>query len=333
MPIPAGGATAANLVAGAAPRCDNIKTTDILPEQETNSVSLTFDQDIGESVRFYADGLWARREGFRRSAVVTQALVVPSTNAFFVAPAGVTLPLCPATVAGVPAGTRCETVQYSFSGVYGPNAPTKIFSEVWQVTGGFDVGISEKWNANAYLTYGRNQDHAFSVGNAVDAANLAAALRSSDPATAFNPFGTAGGNSAATIAGIFDNLTDTDGKTRFLDTGIKLDGSLFTMPGGEVKLAVGGEYQDFWLRTGQIRGRKGAQTGTDTILSRNIKSAYAELLIPLFGESNATAGFHRLSLNIAGRIDDYSDIGSTTNPKVGINWQPVEDLQDSRQLW
>jgi iron complex outermembrane recepter protein len=326
-PIPAGGATAANLVAGAAPRCDNIKTTDILPQQETNSVSLTFDQEIGDSIRFFADGLFARRDGLRRSAVVTQNLVVPSTNAFFVAPAGVTPPLCPATLAGVPAGTRCETVQYSFSGVYGPNAPTEIFSEVWQVTGGFDVKLSEKWNVNTYLTYGRNQDHAFSVGNAVDAANLAAALRSSDPATAFNPFGTPGGNSAATIAGIFDNLTDTDGKTRLLDFGLKVDGSLLALPGGDVKVAVGGEYQDFWLRTGQIRGRKGLQTGTDSILTRNIKSVFAELLIPLFGEENATAGFHRLSLNIAGRIDDYSDVGSTTNPKFGLSWQPVEDLK------
>ncbi len=129
------------------------------------------------------------------------------------------------------------------------------------------------------------------------------------------------------LAGIFDNLTDTDGKTRFLDAGIKFDGTLFAMPGGKAKLAVGGEIHDFKLRTGQIRGRAGAQTGTDTPLGRTVRSAYAELLVPLFGPENAVAGIHSLMLNIAGRIDDYSDVGSTTNPKFGITWQPVEDLK------
>ncbi len=325
--IPAGGATAANLVAGAAPRCDNIKTTDILPEQQTNSVSLTFDQEITEGLSFFADALWARRDGFRKSAVVTQALVVPSTNAFFVSPAGVTVPNCPATLAGVPAGTRCETVQYSFSGVYGPFSTTDIRSQVWQITGGFDIKLSDRWNFNTYFTYGKNQDHAFSVGNAVDAANLAVALRSSDPATAFNPFGTPGGNTAGVLAGIFDNLTDTDGKTTFIDGGIKVDGSLFTLSGGDVKLAVGGEVNEFKLRTGQIRGRAGLQTGTDQRLNRNVKSAYAELFIPLFGPDNAKPGFYRLDLNLAGRVDGYNDVGTTANPKIGINWQPVEDIK------
>ena len=34
-------------------------------------------------------------------------------------------------------------------------------------------------------------------------------------------------------------------------------------------------------------------------------------------------GFERLELNAAVRHDKYSDVGSTTNPKFGINWQPV----------
>ncbi|MFM5908584.1 MAG: TonB-dependent receptor domain-containing protein [Novosphingobium sp.] len=325
--IPAGGASASNLIAGTTNRCDNIKVTDILPQQETNSVTFTFDQDLGSGIRFFADALWARRDGFRKSATATQNLVVPSTNAFFVTPTGVTLPNCPATVTGVPAGTRCATVQYSFFNAYGGPAISDIRSEAYQITGGLDVELSPKWNMNVYVTGGYNHDHVYSVGGAVDAANLAAALRSSDPATAFNPFGTTGGNSASVIAGIFDNLTDTDGKTKFTDFGAKIDGSLFALPGGDVKVAVGVEHNKFWLRTGQVRGRKGAQTGTDQILSRSVKSAYAELLIPIFGPENAVPGFHSLDLDIAGRIDDYSDVGSTRNPKIGVNWHPIEDLK------
>lgn len=324
--IPTGGATSANLVAGTVNRCDNIKVTDILPQQESNSVFLTVDQDITDDIHFFADAMWARRDGFRRSAVATQTLAVPTTNAFFVAPAGAALPLCAASV-GVPAGTRCENVQYSFANVYGGAAPSRIRSEVWQVTAGMDFRLSDKWNFNAYFTYGRNHDHVASVGNAVDAANLAAALRSSDPATAFNPFGTAGGNSPTVIAGIFNNLTDTDGKTSFTDAGMKIDGSLITLPGGDVKIAVGGEINGFRLRTGQVRGRAGAQTGTDQLLHRDVVSAFTELLIPIFGPDNAIPGFHRLTLDLAGRIDKYSDVGSTKNPKIGLTWEPVEDLK------
>ncbi len=316
--IPAGGATPAGLVAGTTNRCDNVKVTDIMPEQETNSVSLTFDQELGDDARLFVDMLWARRDGFRRSAVATQNLVVPSTNPFFVVPTGTTPPLCPASVTGVPAGTRCETIQYSFAGIYGPAGITDIRSQVFQVSGGVDLALSDKWNMTAYVTAGNNRDHAFSVGNAVDAANLAAALRATDPALAFNPYGTTGGNSPAVVAGIFDNLTDTDGRTRFADAGVKFDGSLFSMGGGDVKFALGAEINRFQLRTGQIRGRAGAQTGTDQLLSRMVKSAYAELLVPL-----ATG----LDLDAAVRVDDYSDVGSTTNPKFGINWQPIQDLK------
>ena len=52
--------------------------------------------------------------------------------------------------------------------------------------------------------------------------------------------------------------------------------------------------------------------------SRDVNSAYAELLVPLFGEGNARAGLQSLQVNAAIRYDDYSDVGDTTNPKFGL---------------
>ena len=37
-------------------------------------------------------------------------------------------------------------------------------------------------------------------------------------------------------------------------------------------------------------------------------------------------GIRTLSLSLAARKDHYSDVGSTSNPKVGVTWQPVESL-------
>lgn len=57
-----------------------------------------------------------------------------------------------------------------------------------------------------------------------------------------------------------------------------------------------------------------------------MNSVHGELFIPIFGEGNEAPFFHRLALSLSQRYDDYSDFGSTSNPKVGLNWQPVEGL-------
>lgn len=323
--IPAGGATSAGLVPDTVNRCDTIKNNDILPRQEINSATLTFDQDLSESVSLFVDAFAARRDGLRHSAGASQNLTVPDSNAFFVAPAGATLPLCAAS-ARAPAGARCETVQYSFINDYGPNQTSDIVSKTWQVTAGLTADLFSDIALEVYGTAGYNHDHVFSAGGNTNAGALTAALASSDPATAFNPFGTSP-NNPAVIASIFNNVTDTDGRTKLRAAEAKLDGSLFELPGGKVRFAVGAEYYQLKLRTGQLRGPVGQQTGTDNRLSRNVKSAYLELLVPIFGPENAIPGFQSLDLNVAGRIDDYSDVGTTKNPKVGINWQPFDDLK------
>ncbi|WCT72420.1 TonB-dependent receptor [Sphingomonas naphthae] len=310
--IPAGGATPANLVRGTTNRCDNLKAIDLVPQQEINSGTITFDQEITDGVKLYADVYASRRDAFRRSQTATANLTVPRTNAFFVAPTGT----APAS----------ETVQYSFAGDYGPTSGTDIMSKAIQGTLGVTADLFGDWQADVYGSVGYNHDLVHSEGNQIDTASLTAALASSNPATAFNPYGTTV-NSQSVIDAIMNNVTDTEGRSRMRAAEASMNGTLFTLPGGAVKLAIGAEYNKLKLRTGQIRGRRGAQTGTDQRLGRNVKSAYAELLVPIFGPDNAIPGFYRLELDIAGRIDKYSDVGTTKNPKVGINWSPVRDLK------
>src|SRR5690606_14354125 len=44
------------------------------------------------------------------------------------------------------------------------------------------------------------------------------------------------------------------------------------------------------------------------------------------GDGNAAPGLRSLALSLSGRYDDYSDFGTTTNPKVGVNWAPTEGV-------
>jgi iron complex outermembrane receptor protein len=50
------------------------------------------------------------------------------------------------------------------------------------------------------------------------------------------------------------------------------------------------------------------------------------VVIPYFGRDNAVPGFQQLSLSVAGRYEKYSDFGSTTNPKIGLTWKPVQGV-------
>ncbi|MDP3459400.1 MAG: TonB-dependent receptor, partial [Hyphomonas sp.] len=99
-----------------------------------------------------------------------------------------------------------------------------------------------------------------------------------------------------------------------------VNGDLFDLPGGTVKLALGGHLrsEDFYFDTQRL--------GRISEGERDVAALYGEILLPVVGPDNATRGIRRLELNLSGRRDDYSDFGSTFNPKAGLLWSPAEGL-------
>jgi iron complex outermembrane recepter protein len=109
----------------------------------------------------------------------------------------------------------------------------------------------------------------------------------------------------------------------------KVDGSLFEVPAGSVRIAAGAEYQkhDFWFQAqNSLNATNTYQTSRYAKRHRMIESAFGEVFVPIFGAANAIPGFQRLDLSAAVRIDDYSDVGKTTNPKFGASWRPIDDI-------
>ncbi len=96
------------------------------------------------------------------------------------------------------------------------------------------------------------------------------------------------------------------------------DGPLFSLPGGEVRGAIGTTYrrEDFALDS-----TSGTTPQPRTSGSRGIASVFGEVVIPLVGEANRLPAMTRLVVTSAVRHDHYSDFGSTTNPKVGAAWE------------
>ncbi|GGF59247.1 TonB-dependent receptor plug domain-containing protein [Alteromonas lipolytica] len=323
--IPSGGATPDNLEAGTMNLCDNMSnSTDLLPEREFSSAVVTLNQDVTDNVAFFADMLIATREGKRYSQPYNALLLVPETNAYFVAPQDVTLDPCPAS-AGVGPNVGCVNVGYTFPGFSGNSTKNTFESDVWQVTGGFDIWLPNDWLLSTYYTIGHSEDSSLNERNNPVAGNLTAALASSDPTTALNPFGTSA-NSTELLENIFDLYTDTPGKTDIQDFGLKVDGTLFSTDSGDIKMAAGINYYAMDLYTGQGRGPIENIPYRMNDLSRDVKSAYMEFYIPLIGEANSMTGIQSLVLNLAGRIDDYSDVGRTENPKIGLDWIVNDNL-------
>lgn len=129
--------------------------------------------------------------------------------------------------------------------------------------------------------------------------------------------------------------TDPDPSFSFLaryhghDVGgeVRLNGSLIDIPGGSVRLATGVSIRSETYAFTQAQGIVGTvplQQAFDT--SRTIKAVYAELFVPIVGEPNEIPFVHRLELTASDREENYSDFGSTNNPKVGLLWSPNDEI-------
>lgn len=100
-----------------------------------------------------------------------------------------------------------------------------------------------------------------------------------------------------------------------------LDGELFSLPGGPLQLAVGAQYREEELQNVQS-GQPPLRDG-----NRTVAAYFGEVQIPLVGEANQLPAVRRLEINLSGRIDDYSDFGTTANPRIGLLWAPTDALR------
>ncbi|MDO6415232.1 TonB-dependent receptor [Sphingomonas sp. BIUV-7] len=298
-------ATAGSLVAGTTNLCDDVIGQDLFPKQEYISSNFTFTQEVNDWLTVFADGFYTRRKFSRLPASASATLTVPQTNAFFVRPAGFT-------------GTS-YTLGYNFL----RDLPLNVNpgrARNWEVTPGVRIKLPQNWQLEGIFTYGRGNDQSNSYRGLNNAA-LNAALASNNPATAFDPYGL-GRTSAATLAAISNFVSFSPTLNQFNGYEARLNGTLLSLPGGDVKLAAGYEGQKIQTDLGNGRGA----VGTPVVFRRfhrEVNSGYAELLVPIFGSGNAIPGFQRLEIDAAVRYDKYSDVGKTTNPKFGVNWSPV----------
>lgn len=118
-------------------------------------------------------------------------------------------------------------------------------------------------------------------------------------------------------------LVDTINTLQVIDA--KVDGTLFTLPGGNLRAAFLVERRGDSLA---LKNRFAAGVRTPNSYSaRNETAIAAEFYIPFVSSMNRTPGVEDLVVSIAGRYDRYSDFGNTFNPRLGALWSPVVGLR------
>ena len=307
---------------GVVNRTNQRQGVDILPKQTLNAVYLALDQDVGDRLQLSADARYSARRFKNHSAPGVSTLTVNQANPFYVSPIG----------------APSEIIAYSFADEL-PNPTVSGVVETVATSFGGSLRLTGDWRAEAYGAFAQEIDEVRG-GGIVNSLSLNEALGTiADRADTsfstarfgyFNPFtGIPGSNSPAVLAYIGNGFTINRSRSQVSSVSLQADGSIWSLPAGAVKLAVGGQARrETLVRNGAnmfFTAAPSAQAPTD--VARDVTAAFAELRVPLFGPDNARPGLERLDLTLAGRVEHYQSFGTTTNPKVGVLWGPTKDLQ------
>jgi iron complex outermembrane receptor protein len=332
--------------------CDFSGVADLLPEDDRHNVLIKLEREVNEKLILSADFVYAKQTNtarINRGSVTATVFGAGSTpgggagqiNPFFQGPAGVS----------------AETVRFQADELFGPGARLTGGAESIFGTFGVEYQLKGTWQAALGATIGQDnsrqrRDGALCVSCALLALNgttntggntatpsvpgtstavLSLPLSANNALDVWLPAGS-NRTSAALRSQLLDSTQLQIANQALRDFTLKVDGSLFGLPGGDVRAAIGGEYIKYRMREelSRERGTGPASSNSFTTfvnLGREVKSAFVEVLVPIVGEGNALPGIRAFNINVSGRYDEYSDFGDTFNPKYAFSWEMVEGLQ------
>ena len=311
----------------------------VIPDSTRNAFVLTFDQHLWTSdgllrgVQAFVDGYYNNRRqilispgttGPAKTNAVSQA--IPTTNPYY--------PI------GAPAGLR---VAYNLDKEIPGHLASGEVQGRW--AGGFDIDLAADWKGK--ISYTKTEEHAYdyfsnkvnpnllnaAVGNTVAASGGFASYTKPAAIPYLNLFCDATAftcNDPATLAYISSHRTINQHQV-FNEANATFDGPLFELPGGTLRAAVGGDYltehYSYISPDGSASQLGDAAPGLTTDQGAfTVGAVFAQINIPIVGEKNALPLIQALELELSGRIDDYSNVGTTKNPKLALNWNVGEGL-------
>lgn len=293
----------------------------LVPEFDRHAAYLYARQQIGSHLEFTGDLRLSQREFETESLTPTTIATVTTANPHFVSPTGAT----------------SHSIAYSFGEDIGAS-PRSGQARSLGASLGVRVFLPADWEAEAFLTYGTERTVDGSRG-VLQSTYLQEALGNTadNPATAFsaardgylNLFGAGAANSRAVLDFISSGWRRYTDESEVTSANLIAQGTAFKLPAGDLKVAVGAQFRTEALKNSGVTFTSGLTplSTRSPDKDRKVTAAFIEVRAPLIGPDNAIPGVQKLELSLAGRVEDYDDIGSTANPKIGLMWTPVDDLK------
>lgn len=217
-----------------------------------------------------------------------------------------------------------------------------FFNATFGLEGQFPLG-DNLWNWEATYQYGMNSVDETGVNGYVNARIMQQMLNNGT----FNPFGCDAGpecsaaplaESPEAIQDILDNARNPDlppnvanaletqtfriSKSHLRVYNLKANGALFELPAGPAFASVGIQRRESDVKDipdeQYLRGEIVGTESTFVLGNREVDAAFGELILPITKWAELQTAF---------RYEDYSDFGSTTNPKIGLLLKPTEDIR------
>ncbi|MBC2661491.1 TonB-dependent receptor [Novosphingobium flavum] len=340
--------------------CDINQNVDQIPRERRHNLMVKAQQEVGDRLTLNADVLYSNRKNLQRVSRGTGGTGGGAILATVFGPGNTTVgagQINPFYVAMPGQTSTTQQVRFSGDDLFGPGAKIESGEEHYFVNTKAEYKLSDAWSVTAGATVGFSNSFVRDSGRLNVSAALLALNGTTNqggslttisvpatglivtqlPLTAANALdvwnaGAANRTSAATRARLTDTTTYRFTRQGLQNYRLQLGGDMFALPGGAAKLAIGGEYIGYTIRqnVSQPLGIGPASTGSSTInldYSRNVKAGFVEVLLPLVSPDMGVPMVHAFDINFAGRVDDYSDFGSTTNPKIAANWEVIEGLK------
>jgi iron complex outermembrane receptor protein len=288
----------------------------IVPKEQQNSFFAAMQQTISPRVRFEATSYFTRRLTKLPQPERNQAGArIDNTNPFF-----------------RPIGTETfQTLNFSYAPITGPSHISQSRMQSYGFTPKMIFELNDRWDVEALFNYGWSEMHLrVPMVNAI-AQNEA--LRQAPGSgitltrqTALNPY-----DVSQTNPQVIQNILNWENQavTRQSLTQGRLvaNGTLFSLPGGDVRTAIGGQLSREYYNAMNVDAQLGSLLGAARkVESRNVYAVFGQLLVPVVGQANARPGIQSLTLDFSARYDKYENCCETSNPKIGVTYEPFDGL-------
>lgn len=301
------------------------------PASERTGLYLHVDQEVTDSITGFADFQFQRNSTFLSASpspafTVLGGFEIPENH-----------PNNPFAGEGDLTNVRRRLTEF---GPRQDDTDSTFFNSVLGLQGDFNLG-DRFWNWEASYQYGLNDVSERGVAGYINSREMQAAFEDGT----FNPFGClagaecqGAGTEPESVEDVLDNANNPDvppevadrigtqtnriAKSHLKVYNLKANGDLFDLPAGPAVASVGLERRETDIKDipddQYLRGDIVGTESTFVLGNREVDAAFGELILPVTDWAEIQSAI---------RWEDYSDFGSTTNPKIGVLLKPNDDLR------